>query len=65
MFSIKDFFSECEQIHSFLLIWSHLLEISLMENFIFYAVNNVRKWITIKLAVLNYLEAAILACSVD
>ena len=34
-FSIKDFFSKCDQIHSFLRIWSHLLKKSLMENFIF------------------------------
>ena len=31
-FSIKDFFSKCDQ------IWSNLLKKSLMENFIFYAV---------------------------
>ena len=41
-FSIKDFSSKCDQILSFLLsflrIWSHLLERSLMENFIFRAV---------------------------
>ena len=30
-FSIKDFFSKCDQIR----IWSHLLEKPLMENFIF------------------------------
>ena len=34
-FSIKGFFSKCDQIHSFLRIWSHLLKKSLMENFIF------------------------------
>ena len=34
-FSIKDFFSKCDQIHSFLQIWSHLLKKSLMENYIF------------------------------
>ena len=34
-FSIKDFFSECDQIRSFLRIWSHLLKKSLMENLIF------------------------------
>ena len=34
-FSIKDFFSKYEQIRSFLQIWSHLLERSIMENFIF------------------------------
>ena len=35
--SIKDFFSKCDQIHSFLRIWSDLLKKSLMKNFIFYA----------------------------
>ena len=38
-FSIKDFFSKCGQIRSFLWIWSHLLKKSLIENFIFFAVN--------------------------
>ena len=33
-FSIKDFFSEFDQISRFLRIWSHLLKKSLMENFI-------------------------------
>ena len=37
-FSIKDFFSKCDQIRSFLRIWSHLLKKSIMENFIFFAV---------------------------
>ena len=36
-FSIKDFFGKCDQIRSFLGIWSHLLKKSLMENFIFCA----------------------------
>ena len=30
-FSIKNFFSKCNQIHSFLRIWSHLLNKSLMK----------------------------------
>ena len=34
----KDFFSECDQILSFLRIWSHLQKKYLMENFIFCAV---------------------------
>ena len=38
-FSIKDFFGKCDQIHSFVRIWSHLLKKSLMENFIFCAVH--------------------------
>ena len=37
-FSIKDFFSKCDQIRIFLRIWSYLLKKSLMENFIFRAV---------------------------
>ena len=37
-FSTKDFFSKCNQIRSFLQIWSHLLKKSLMKNFIFSAV---------------------------
>ena len=38
--SIKDFFIKCEQIRRNLRIWSHLLKKSLMENFIFCAVQN-------------------------
>ena len=34
-FCIEDFFSKCDQLCSFLRIWSHLLKKSLMENFIF------------------------------
>ena len=34
-FSIKDLFSKCDQICSFLWIWSHLLKKSLIENVIF------------------------------
>ena len=37
-FSIKDFLSKCDQIHSFLRIWSHLRKKDFMENFIFRAV---------------------------
>ena len=37
-FSIKEFSSKCDQIRSFLRIWSKLLKNSLMESFIFYAV---------------------------
>ena len=38
-FSIKDFFSKCDQIRSKLGIWSHLLKRSLIENFFFCAVS--------------------------
>ena len=37
-FSIKNFFSKCDQIYSFLRNWPHLLKKSLTENFIFRAV---------------------------
>ena len=43
-FSIKDFFGKCDQIYSFLRIWSHLWKKSLMENFIFSAVSEVLLW---------------------
>ena len=33
-FSIKDFFSKCDKIRSFLRIWSHALKKSEKENFI-------------------------------
>ena len=38
-FSIKDFFSKCDQICRKMRIWSHLLRKSLLENFIFCAVS--------------------------
>ena len=41
-FSIKDFFSKCDQIRSFLRVWSHLLKESLLENFHFLCSVNVR-----------------------
>ena len=37
-FSIKDFFIKCDQIRSFLRIWSHLLKTCFIENFTFCAV---------------------------
>ena len=37
-FSITNFFSKCDQIRSFMRIWSHLLKKSVMENFSFCAV---------------------------
>ena len=39
-FSIKDFFSKCDQIRRKLLTWSHSPNKSLMENLIFCAVYN-------------------------
>ena len=37
-FSVKDFFSNCDDIRRKLLIWTHLLKKSLMENFSFCAI---------------------------
>ena len=42
-FSIKDFFSKCDQIRRKLWIWSHSLKKSLMENFIFLCSDNTSK----------------------
>ena len=39
-FSITDFYSKCDQIRSFLRIWSHLLKKPLLENFIFCVVRS-------------------------
>ena len=47
-FSIKNFFSKCDQIHTKLQIWSLLLEKSLMENFIFWAVEILIEDITVR-----------------
>ena len=56
MFSIKDFFSKCDQIRSFLRIWSHLLKKSVMENFIFCAVlSNNFCWVVCKMFALSAL----------
>ena len=38
-FSIREFFSKCDQIRSFLRIWSYLLKKSFIENFIFCGVS--------------------------
>ena len=39
-YSIREFCSKCDQIHSFLRIWEHLLKKTLIENFIFCAVRD-------------------------
>ena len=41
-FSIKDFFSKCDQVLRNLRIWSHLLKKSLMENLIFCTVSSTK-----------------------
>ena len=43
-FTIKDFFSKCDQIRRKLRIWSHLLKKSLKENLFYCAVLYVTKW---------------------
>ena len=46
-FFIKDFFVKCDQIRRKLQIWSHLLKKSLMENFIFCAVDKMQGFVII------------------
>ena len=60
-FSITDIFSKCDQIRSFLRIWSHLLKKPVMENFIFCAVNIpgqrlVNSWSTLLVIFFVFLE---------
>ena len=43
-FSMKDFFSKCDQICRKLQIWSHLLKKSLTEDFTFCAVTSGSLW---------------------
>ena len=42
-FSIRDFFSKCDQTQSLLGIWSYLLKKSLMGNFIFCEVRLIQQ----------------------
>ena len=53
-FSIKDFFSKYGQIRSFLRICSHLLKKSLIENFIFCAVDLIE--ISQRFSAVNHLR---------
>ena len=48
-FSIKDFFSKCDQILSFLRIWLLLLKKSFLDNIIFCAVIEVNYFAQIRL----------------
>ena len=41
-FSIRDFFRKCEQIRSFMRVWSYLLKKFFMKNFIFSAVTELK-----------------------
>ena len=55
-FSVKDFFSKCDQIWRKLRIWSHLLKKSSMENFIFCAVSTITRPICVFRTTINILE---------
>ena len=55
-FSIKDFFSKCDQIRSLLRIWSHLLKKSLTENFISCAIS---VWYSLVIGPLFHLQERI------
>ena len=44
-YSIKDFFSKCDQIRSFLQIWSHLRKKSLMEDFFFFCSDKCKVYV--------------------
>ena len=67
-FSIKEFFSKCDQIRRFLRIWSHLLKESLMDNFIFlcsvhyFQKNYLREPQNIALKKFNFLAKVVLNC---
>ena len=56
-FSMKDFFSKCDQIRSFLWIWSNLLNKSYMENFVQW------KFMLTKKVFLNYWSKILLIFS--
>ena len=68
-FLIRDFFSKCEQIHSLLGIRSHLLNISLMENFNFCAVRCYRQQVCTYLTFHDggryHIETSPLICGVN
>ena len=55
-FSIKNFFSKCDQIRKFLRIWSHLLKKFLMENFIFLCSVRVYNCFHIKISTIYMLD---------
>ena len=57
-FSFMDFFSKCDQIRSFLQIWSHLLKKCVMKNFIFCAMYCVVTLLAASLFVLNFFNGS-------
>ena len=58
-FSMKDFFSKCYQIRSFLRTWSYLQKNSLTENFIFCAMNIPVNGVLIKEKALYFVKELI------
>ena len=60
MFFMTDLFSKCDQIRRKLRLWSHLLKKSLMENFIFSAVQSDCSW-----NMQDYLQASSLCWTLD
>ena len=61
-FSMKNFFSKCEQIRRNLRIWSHLLKKSLMENFIFCAVQDNGQYLQSNQ---NYFSITLITSSIE
>ena len=61
-FSIKDFFSECDQICSFLRILSHLLKKPLMENFFFCSVKDLLHYCYYLFLIFDYLTIILNFC---
>ena len=61
-FSIKDFFSKCDQVHRKLRIWSHLLKRSITENFVFCAVYGVNRWSVIKKRIFRVFQFVCVCC---
>ena len=67
-FSIGDFFSKCDQIRSFMRIWSHLLKDPLMENFIFCAlkphlIQTYHVFLFLDMRNLSYFDVVLEVCS--
>ena len=63
-FSIRDFSSKCDQILRKLQIWSHLLEKSLMEKFIFFCSKSFTHYLVILLLerIYNFILEKVFLC---
>ena len=62
-FSVKDFFSKCDQIRRKLRIWSNLLKKSLTENFIFCAVQSEMQTVVVQEGNTFKLNISLAGCS--